>query len=63
MFGKEKKEKRFVEKESQGMGLGGLQIIVDTQTGVNYLVAYESGPTSITPLLNQNGEVVIDKLG
>lgn len=32
-----KQEKRFVEKYTQNLGLSGLQIVVDTVTGVNYL--------------------------
>ncbi len=60
MFGN-KKEKRFIVKDEQGIQLGGIQIIVDTVTGVNYLMTVGSGPSGITPLLDQNGDVVIDK--
>ncbi len=60
---KEKKGKRFVIKEEQGLGMSGaVQIIVDTVTGVNYLNAVGSLPTGITPLLDSNGNVVIDKI-
>ncbi len=62
MFGN-KKEKRFVIKEEQGVGIGGIQIVVDTKTGVNYLMTIGGGPSSITPLLDENGNVVIDKIG
>lgn len=61
MFGKEKKEKRFIVKEEQGMAFGLLQIVVDTVTGVNYIVTVGSGPSGLTPLLDENGDVVIDK--
>ncbi len=57
-----KKEKRFVVKEEQGLNLGGIQIVVDTKTGVHYLMTIGGGPSSITPLLDENGNVVIDKV-
>lgn len=60
MFKKE--EKRFVEKYSQGLGFGGMQIIVDTVTGVNYLATLGTGPNGITPLLDRNGNVVVDEI-
>ena len=55
-----KKEKRFVIKEEQSFYLGALLVAVDTATGVNYLVTYGSGASGITPLLDANGNVVID---
>ena len=55
-----KEEKRFVVKEEQSFYLGALMVVVDTATGVNYLVTYGSGASGITPLLDANGNVVID---
>ena len=55
-----KKEKRFVVKEEQSFYLGALLVVVDTATGVNYLVTYGSGASGITPLLGADGNVVID---
>ena len=55
-----KKEKRFVIKEEQSLGLSGLTIIVDTKTGVNYIAGSGFSLTGITPLLDENGQVVID---
>ena len=55
-----KKEKRFVVKEEQSFYLGALMVVVDTATGVNYLVTYGSGASGVTPLLDANGNVVID---
>ena len=55
-----KKEKRFVIREEQSFYLGALMVVVDTATGVNYLVTYGSGASGITPLLDANGNVVID---
>lgn len=56
---KEKKEKRFFVKDSQGIGLGGVQILVDKVTGVNYLMTIDQ--YTITPLLDENGKVIVDK--
>lgn len=58
---KEKKTKRFVVREEQGLGMAGaVQIIVDTVTGVNYLNTVGASMTGITPLLDSNGNVIID---
>lgn len=64
MFGKEKKPERFVVKETQGIGVCCLSVICDTETGVNYLASGEGLTYShITPLLDHNGNVVIDPIG
>lgn len=56
----EKKKKRFVSKDSQSIGLDAIQIIVDTETGVNYLRVFGQGG-GVTPLLDENGKVIVDK--
>ena len=69
MFGKDKdtpkKQERFVVKETHaaGVGLSSLFVICDTVTGVHYLAAGGDALTisSITPLLDENGNVVIEK--
>lgn len=61
MFGKEKKEKRFVIKEEQSLGFGAVYIVVDTLTGVNYLTNGGTGPNGMTPLLDSDGKVVVDR--
>lgn len=61
MFGKEKKEKRFVIKERQSLGFSEVCILVDTYTGVNYLATVETSMSGITPLLDSDGKVVIDR--
>lgn len=61
MFGKEKKEKRFVIKEEQNLGFSAIYIVVDTITGVNYLTSVGTSLNAITPLLDSEGNVVIDK--
>ena len=56
-----KKEKRFIVKETESYGGSGtIRIIVDTKTGVNYIITEGVGGSSITPLLDSNGNVVID---
>ena len=60
MFGK--KEKRFSVKEMESYGGSGtIRIIVDTKTGVNYIMTEGVGGSSITPLLDSNGKVMIEK--
>ena len=69
MFGKDKdirkKQERVVVKETHaaGVGLCSLFVICDTETGVHYLAAGGDALTisSITPLLDGNGKVVIEK--
>lgn len=56
-----KKEKRFVLKEEESSSFGFIRIIVDTKTGVNYIMTAGVGGSSLTPLLDSCGRVVIDK--
>lgn len=60
MFGKGKKEKRFIIKEEQALVFGAVYIVVDTKTGVNYIMTAGTGPSGVTPLLDSDGNVVID---
>lgn len=53
--------KRFEIKETQGV-LNTGKIIVDTQTGVNYLFWQEGYAGGLTPLLNRDGTVVVDRV-
>lgn len=52
-----KKEKRFIKTYSQD--LGGVLILVDKQTGVNYLYVSGGYGGGLTPLLNRDGTPVI----
>ena len=36
-------------------------VLVDTETGVNYLMVYFSSSVSVTPLLDENGNVIVTK--
>ena len=53
--------KRFEVKETQGV-LNTGKIIVDTQTGVNYLFWQEGYAGGLTPLLDRNGSVIVDRI-
>ena len=57
----EKKEKRFRLKEEENYSFGIVRIIVDTNTGVNYIMTVGVGASSITPLLDCEGNVVVDQ--
>ena len=59
-----KNDERFVVVYKDGEQLknsGNRQILVDTQTGVNYLVWKSGYAGGITPLLGSDGKVVITK--
>jgi len=53
---------RFKVKSEQVFGMGSIQIVVDTETGVNYIVNVSVSGNNMTPLLDKKGKVVIDKL-
>ena len=58
------KEKRFVKVYSQGGGFTGpaTYVLVDKQTGVNYLYASGGYGGGITPLLNRDGTPIVTPL-
>lgn len=64
MFGsKEKGENRFFLKSEEHLPkLGTVYIIVDRETGVNYMQTWIGPSGSITPLLDANGDVIVDEL-
>lgn len=53
--------KRFEVKETQGV-LNTGKIILDTETGVNYLFWQEGYAGGLTPLLDRNGTVIVDRI-
>jgi hypothetical protein len=55
---KEKKAERFEKIYTQGR-LSGMEIWVDTETGVNYLFSFSGYAGGLTPLLDSEGKVVI----
>jgi len=57
-------EKRFkvILKEGTPLSDGGIrQILVDTETGVNYLFVRDGSGAGLTPLLDVNGKPIITK--
>jgi hypothetical protein len=64
MLKREKKEPRFVVQEKEGSeisSLGQAQVIVDKQTGVNYLWVKTGYAGGLTPLLDEEGKPIITK--
>ena len=57
----EKKEKRFIKVYSDGGGFSGpaTYILVDKETGVNYLFTVNGYAGGLTPLLNRDGTPVV----
>lgn len=55
--------KRFVVKLTEQLPeLGQVNILVDTETGVNYIQTWVGTSGGITPLVDANGDVVVDDL-
>ena len=56
-----KKEKRFIKVYSDGGGFSGpaTYILVDRQTGVNYLYAGQGYSGGLTALLNRDGTPIV----
>ena len=57
----EKKPKRFDVKYKESQFVSTIEIMVDRETGVNYLLVNQGNGVSMTPLLDANGQVVRDK--
>ena len=57
----EKKPKRFAVKYKESQFVSTIEIMVDRETGVNYLMITQGEGFSMTPLLYANGQVVRDK--
>ena len=54
-----KKEKRFVRVHSESSLFVDTCIIVDRQTGVNYLMVNSPSGNGLTPLLDRDGRPII----
>lgn len=56
-----KKEKRFIVTERHGNGFGSplVQVLVDKNTGVNYIFASSGYAGGMCPLLDRDGRPVI----
>ncbi len=59
-----KQEKRFVKVLSDGGGFTGpaTYVLVDKQTGVNYLYACTGYSGGLTPLLNRDGTPIVTSI-
>ncbi len=55
-----KKEKRFEVVYSQGLGT--FEILVDKETGVNYLFRLSGYGGGLTPLLDRNGNPIVSSI-
>ncbi len=55
-----KKEKRFEVVYSQGLGT--FEILVDKETGVNYLFRSSGYGGGLTPLLDRNGNPIVSSI-
>lgn len=58
-----KKEKRFIMQEREGNPLTEIttMVLVDKETGVNYLWAQNGTAGGLTPLLDTEGKPIITK--
>lgn len=55
--------KRFAVKLTEQLPeLGQVTILVDTATGVNYIQTWVGTSGGITPLIDANGDVVVDNV-
>ena len=64
MFGKDKRNGRFEVILNEGSALsegGQMQILVDMETGVNYLWVKSGYAGGLTPLLDADGKPIITK--
>ncbi len=56
------KNTRFKIKHKESLAGFNVYIVVDLETGVNYIMSIGMS-SSMTPLLDENGNVIIDKKG
>ena len=56
---KEKEDKRFIKIFKEGSLTESMEILLDTETGVNYIHLNAGYGISLTPLLDSNGKVVV----
>lgn len=59
---KKKKDNRFYTKHDESLpNLGKITIVVDRETGVNYVQTWIGAGGGITPLLDRDGNVVVEE--
>lgn len=55
-----KKEKRFVMRDNESFGFAtSVSVIIDRETGVNYLFAVTAQGVGLTPLLDHEGKPLV----
>ena len=54
-----KKEKRFIRTYSQSGFATGVEILVDGETGVNYMYCSSGYSGGLTPLLDRDGKPIV----
>ena len=54
-------DERFITAYSKRVGLVLNEIVLDTQTGVNYLFHKNGHSAGLSPLLDSDGKVVVSK--
>ena len=62
MFQKKEKEERFAVKSREAFQGGDLAVLVDKQTGVNYLSVGGVSGSNLIPLLDRDGKPLTDTL-
>lgn len=56
---KEKEDKKFIKVFKERSLTESIQILLDTETGVNYIYLRSGYGLSLTPLLDSDGKVVV----
>ena len=56
---KDREDKRFIKIFKEGSLTESIQILLDTETGVNYLYIGAGYGMGITPLLDSDGKVIV----
>lgn len=54
-----KEDKRFIRKKADSSFTSTTYILIDRQTGVNYLFHHEGYAGGLTPLLDSTGKVIV----
>ena len=57
------KNDRFKVVYKQTEGMVGFKVVVDTETGVNYIFKYDGYAGGLTPLLDKDGKPVVTPNG
>lgn len=56
---KDREDKRFIKIFKEGSFAESIQILLDTETGVNYIHLSAGYGISLTPLLDSDGKIVV----